>query len=172
MITIICGTHREGSNSERVSNFYSELLKEKGQDSQVLLMKNLPSDFLFADTFTDGSEDFNAVVNQYIANVERFVFVIPEYNGGFPGVLKAFIDAVTPKLFEGKKACLVGVSTGRAGALRPLDHFTHVLHHLKVEVLSEKPKLSSIHMHIEGDTIVDEQLIERLNHQIGKFLKY
>ena len=38
---------------------------------------------------------------------EKFVFIVPEYNGSFPGVLKTFIDGLAfPDTFEQKKNVL------------------------------------------------------------------
>ena len=61
------------------------------------------------------------------------------------------------KDFNHKKAALVGVSSGHAGALRPLDQFTSVLHYLQVEVYSGKPKLSSIEALLDDDKLNDEE---------------
>ena len=101
MITIIAGTNRPDSNSERIANFYHNLIPE---ESQVLALKDLPRDFVYADTYGEGSDAFNAIVKTNIIDADKFIFIIPEYNGGFPGVLKAFIDAVHPKHFNDKKS--------------------------------------------------------------------
>lgn len=169
MITIIAGTNRPGSNSEKIANFYNKYTPEQ---SQVLCLKDLPRDFVFSDTYGEGSVEFNKVVTDKIINADKFVFIIPEYNGGFPGVLKAFIDAVPPKNFHNKKAALVGLSSGHTGALRPLDQFSDILHYLKVEVLSAKPKLSGIELLIKEDELIDERALSLLNDQIDRFSKF
>lgn len=169
MITIIAGTNRPGSYSEKIANFYNTFTTE---ETQVFCLKDLPKDFVFADTFCDGSDAFNELVTKNITNVDKFIFVIPEYNGGFPGILKAFIDAVHPKNFNNKKAALVGLSSGHSGALRPLDQFSDILHYLKVEVLSAKPKLSGIELLVKGDQLVDERSLSLLTDQITRFTKF
>lgn len=169
MITIICGTNRIGSNSEKIAYIYNNLLPE---ESQVLCLKDLPADFVFADTFGEGSEEFQRIVKKHITDAEKFIFIIPEYNGGFPGVLKAFIDAVHPENFYDKKAALVGISSGHTGALRPMDQFSDILHYLRVEVLSAKPKLSGIEKLMEDDKLVDERALKLLKEQIERFKKF
>ncbi|MCT4580544.1 MAG: NAD(P)H-dependent oxidoreductase [Flavobacteriales bacterium] len=169
MITIIAGTNRPDSNSERIANFYHHLLPD---ESQVLALKDLPRDFVYADTYGDGSDAFNAIVDSNIIKADKFIFIIPEYNGGFPGVLKAFIDAVHPKHFNDKKAALVGLSSGHSGALRPMDQFSDILHYLKVEVLSAKPKLSGIENLITDNQLTDERAIGLLKDQIDRFAKF
>ena len=169
MTTIICGTNRPDSNSERIAKIYQELLNE---ESQILLLKDLPRDFVYADTYGDGSAEFNAIVKEKITNADKFIFIIPEYNGGFPGVLKAFIDAVHPSNFYDKKAALVGISSGHTGALRPMDQFSDILHYLKVEVLSAKPKLSGIENLLDGNNLTDERAKNLLVEQIERFARF
>ena len=94
---------------------------------------------------------FEQICKTHIEEVDKFVFIMPEYNGSFPGVLKYFIDMTPPPFFRGKKAAVVGVSSGRAGNLRGLDQFTSILNHLKVEVLANKPKLSGIESLVDAD---------------------
>ncbi len=36
--------------------------------------------------------DFLKMENELLIPTEKFIFIIPEYNGTFPGVLKAMID--------------------------------------------------------------------------------
>jgi len=169
MITIISGTNRPGSNSEKIANFYHKFTPE---ETQVLCLKDLPRDFVFADTFCDGSPEFNKIVEKNIIKADKFIFIIPEYNGGFPGILKAFIDAVHPKNFHNKKAALVGLSSGHSGALRPMDQFSDILHYLQVEVLSAKPKLSGVELLIKEDQLIDERALSLLNDQIARFSKF
>ena len=79
---------------------------------------------------------------------DKFWFVFPEYNGGIPGMLKLFLDAISVRAykatFHGKKACLTGISTGRAGNLRGLDQLTNILNYLQVIVHPNKVPISSI----------------------------
>lgn len=172
MTTIICGTNRENSNSSIISRVYEDLIQKQGEEVSVLYLKDLPKSFAYDEINNLKSDEFKAVVDKFIIPSDRFVFIIPEYNGGFPGVLKSFMDSVPPKDFNNKKAALVGVSSGHAGALRPLDHFTNVLHYLKVEVFSNKPKLSSIEALLDDDKLNDEKALERLNKHVESFFKY
>jgi NAD(P)H-dependent FMN reductase len=172
MTTVICGTNRENSNSSIISKIYEELIKKEEEQVAVLYLKDLPKSFAYDEINGGKSDEFKFVIENYIKTANRFVFVIPEYNGGFPGVLKSFIDSVPPEEFYYKKAALVGVSSGHAGALRPLDQFTNVLHYLKVEVFSNKPKLSSIDALLDDDKINDADALKRLSEHVKTFLKY
>ena len=103
-------------------------------------------------------------MDQYVDKAKGYIFVVPDYNGGFPGVLKSFIDASDPKMWANKKAALVGVSSGRAGALRGMDQLTNVLNYLHVDVFHNKPPMSKIDG-LVNDGELSAEGIEVLAHQ-------
>lgn len=144
MITIVSGTNRPGSYTLAVALHYAEALRLQGHTCQVLDLQQLPRDFAFEDLYGKRSPEMSELIHTFVENVDKFLFVIPEYNGSFPGVMKTFMDAVPPRLFRDKRAALVGVSSGHAGNLRGLEHFTGVLHYLKVFVHYNKLKLSAV----------------------------
>ena len=170
MITILSGTNRLESNSRRVANTYQEILRDKGLKSQVFDLSSLPPTFMTEDMYGLRTNDTKGIIEKYILSVEHFVFVIPEYNGTFPGALKLFMDAMEPKFFHNKNACLVGVASGRAGNLMGLEQFTTVLNHLQMEVLSNKVLLSKIEMLLGKDgSIEDPVSLQVIDKQIEKF---
>jgi NAD(P)H-dependent FMN reductase len=151
MITIISATNRPDSITLSVSRAYSEFLTDAGIENQVFTLRDLPADFASEEMYESRQGKSLELVKQYIEGVEKFVFVIPEYNGSYPGVLKAFIDGVAPKQFRGKKAGIIGLSSGRAGNLRGQEHLTGVLHYLKVMVHYHQPKISQIDQLVDSN---------------------
>ncbi len=171
MITIISGTNRPENVSLRVSAAIAELLTSMEIDAQVLDLQKLPKDFVFRnDVFGNPDPGFSAIVDQFISTADRFVFVVPEYNGSFPGVCKAFIDAIWPEQFKGKKAALVGLSSGRAGNLRGLDHLTGILHYLDIPVMPKRVNIIHVEsqMNDEG-RLEDEKTIQQLSQLMLNF---
>ncbi|HRE98815.1 MAG TPA: hypothetical protein PK637_18780, partial [Flavobacteriales bacterium] len=78
-----------------------------------------------------------------------------------------------PRFFYTKKAALIGIASGRAGALRALDDMTGVLHYLQVEVLSDKPKFPGIDKILnDSGSINDPDASVRLDKCIDKFLAF
>ncbi len=170
MITIISGTNRIGSNSLNVANSYSKMLQEVGLECQVLDLSQLPLTFMSEDMYGLRTNDTKAIIDKYILPVQHFIFAIPEYNGTYPGALKLFMDAMEPKFFHHKSACLVGLATGRAGNIRGLDAFTHVLHHLQMEVLSKKVLLSQVNMLLDEEGIINDLVsIKIIEEQISTY---
>ncbi|TXC77067.1 NADPH-dependent FMN reductase [Luteibaculum oceani] len=174
MISIISGTNRPLSNSMIVANTYKNLLEQQGEDAQVLNLEELPSEFMYSASYGKKDNRFEAIVQQFVTGASKFIFVVPEYNGSFPGVLKSFLDCISPKLWHDKKSAIIGLSAGRAGNLRGMDHLTGILHYLQVEVYSKKPKLSQFDKlaDLEKRTITDEETLALIEKHISKFLKF
>jgi chromate reductase len=67
----------------------------------------------------------------------------------------------------------VGVSTGRAGNLRGMDHLTGILHYLGFHVMPNKLPVSSVlTLMDEKSNIKDEHTVKALEKHIADLLKY
>src|SRR3982751_2253778 len=109
-ITIISATNRPHSSTFKIAVFYAQLIEKQGIKTKILSLEKLSPDLQFMDLYGKQSEKFQQLLQEYIIPIEKFVFIVPEYNGSFPGILKLFIDAIHPDLNRGKKAALVGIS--------------------------------------------------------------
>ncbi|OJU76556.1 MAG: hypothetical protein BGO09_15475 [Bacteroidetes bacterium 47-18] len=137
MITIISGTNRPGSKTRQIAAHYQGILNEKGIAHQLLSLEMLDA-VIRNDTVRELEDVF-------LKPADKFIFIIPEYNGSFPGVLKLLFDITDIKsAWHYKKALLTGIADGRAGNLRGLDHLTNVLNYLKVNVYFNKLPISRI----------------------------
>src|SRR3954462_10653452 len=120
MITIILGTNMEDSMTMRMAGLYYKLLWAKAGDVQVLSLEH-------KEVWERGPAML-ALEQQYLVPAERFIFIMPEYNASFPGILKLMIDnSDIKKCWWYKKVALVGISDGRAGNLRGIEHMTAIL---------------------------------------------
>lgn len=149
MITVISGTNRTGSECLRFATVYQELLQQHTEEQvKLLALEQLPHDWFHPQMYEQPSDSLVALQDEYILPAQKFAFVAPEYNGGFPGALKLFIDACSvreyARNFKGKKAGLIGVASGRAGNLRGMEHLTGVLNYLGTVVMPNKLPISSI----------------------------
>ena len=172
MITIISGTNRSNSNSFKVSGLCNDIVKAAGAESQIFSLEDLHKDFLLSEMYQEQSSEFKNQVSQYIHKADKIIFVVPEYHGSYPGVLKVFLDAISADDIMDKKTMLIGVASGHAGGIRPIGHMTEVLHHLRAEVFSRKPKLSYIDKLIASDGTFDEKTIQNLKKQVHLFLDF
>ena len=173
MITIISATNRLHSNTLKVATCYAQLMEKQGIVPKLLSLEKVPADISFNEVFNKRSTAFQQILDEYIVPAQKFVIISPEYNGSFPGILKTFLDAIHPDTNRGKKAALVGVSTGRAGNLRGMDHLTGILHYLGFHVLPNKLPISNVLTLLDDKgNIKDEPTLKVLEKHIADFLKY
>lgn len=172
MITIVSGTNRDNSNSLKLAQLYLSLLEQRHIPAQIFDLGELKEDFWIAELYGNRTPEFSTIVEQFFEKADKWIYIFPEYNGSFPGVLKTFIDGLDPDVFKGKRVALAGHSGGKAGNLRGLDHMTGVLHYLQAEVLSDKPKLSQFHTLLTPNGELSEEVILRIQTQLDKFIQF
>ena len=166
MTTIISGTNRPDSMTLRTANLYYKLLSGHSDDVQLLSLEN--------KQIWERGPAMLALEKQYLVPAQKFVFIIPEYNASFPGILKLMIDnSDIKKCWWYKKAMLVGLSDGRAGNLRGLEHLTAILHYMKVHVLYNKMLLSRINEEIDSNgELIKQETADQVHQQIEEFLNF
>lgn len=174
MLTLIIGTNRPNSKSVEIAKYYQNILEAKSIDFQIIDLANLPADF--TETALYGNNGKNERFNLLKSKIEtgtKFLFFIPEYNGSFPGVLKAFMDGQGyPNPLNYKKAALVGFGDGAMGGALAVSHFTDILNYLGVSVLAQKIKIPALKRNFVDGQITDPTLQKFINEQIDLFLKF
>ncbi|PTS94580.1 NADPH-dependent FMN reductase [Pedobacter sp. HMWF019] len=173
MITIISGTNRPNSNTLKIAKYYQNSLLKKGLETQIFNLEDLPDNLIKTDLYGKRSEAFQPI-QELIAGTEKFLFIIPEYNGSFPGVLKTFIDACNfPESFYNKKACLVGISSGKYGNIRGVDHFAGICSYLHLHVMPLRIHISAIKTEMnEAFEFYKEDTLKFTNEQMDKFILF
>ncbi|MCB0795006.1 MAG: NAD(P)H-dependent oxidoreductase [Flavobacteriales bacterium] len=154
-ITVISGTDRVDNNTEKVAAMYLRILNERNIPAGHLRLRELPRDLDRWGTYGAPSPFLRGVIEEHLRPVRDLVFIVPEYNGSFPGVLKLFLDLIPPKVLYGKRSSLVGVSDGQSGNLRGLDQLAAVFHYLRMDVLWFKPRLAAILAALDGRNELD-----------------
>jgi len=173
MVTIISATNRPGSSTLKLAKYYQKKLKEKGLNAGLLSLTQLPGSLIESDMYGKRSAEFQAI-QDIITETQKFLFVIPEYNGSFPGILKLFIDICSfPESFYEKKAALVGLSSGKYGNIRGIDHFTGICHYMHLHVMPLKIHISDIksELNTAGD-LFKEDTVRFTNEQMEKLIVF
>jgi len=173
MVTIIAGTNRPGSSTLKLAKYYQKKLADKGISAGLLSLTELPDNIIVSDLYGKRSPEFEQI-QQRITATQKFIFIIPEYNGSFPGVLKTFIDACSfPDSFYDKKAALVGLSSGKYGNIRGVEHFTGICNYINLHVMPLKIHITSVHNELNNDEdLFNKDTIKFTDEQIDKFIKY
>ena len=171
-IVVVSCTNRPNSNTLKVSRIYESILKNKQVEVKILDFCELPENLAFAETFGKRTEKYAQLIQEYVSSVSKFVFVVPEYNGSFPGILKTYLDSMHPREWASKKACLVGVSDGRAGNLRGMEHLTGRGHYLKMHVYHDKLPISLVNVVMDADGNFNEAQMKVCTTQMEGFLAF
>jgi NAD(P)H-dependent FMN reductase len=124
-IPVILGTARQGRASENVARFvFGEVQKRDGVETELIDIREL------ALPVDDAGEQIKDP--RFSATVERadgLVIVAPEYNHGYPGLLKHALDS-NLKEYIHKAVGVCGVSNGGFGGVRVIENLLPVLREL------------------------------------------
>lgn len=167
MITIISGTNRLDNNTRKVAEAYRGILEKNHQISASLLA-------LDEEDMTMRSANFIKQEEELLFKADKFIIIMPEYNGSYPGILKLMIDQSDVKrAWWHKRVLLVGISTGRAGNLRGMEHLTGVLLHLKMLVHPNRLPLSIVDKLMDArGQFTDAGTINAIESQLAEFIKF
>jgi len=175
MYVIISSTNRKDSVTRKLATFYYDLLKQKKIDSAIIDLCDLPDDYITSALYeNNGANELFNINRETMLNASKFIFIVPEYNGSFPGILKAFIDGLKfPATFTGKKCALVGLSAGEQGAGMALSHLTDIFNYCGTNVLAYKPRLANILENIdETEKSLGDRYHRYLQRQVDQFIEF
>lgn len=162
-IPVILGTSRKGRASENVANFvFSEVKKREGVETELIDIRNLN---LPMDDAGEAIKDpqFSATVE----HADGLILVVPEYNHGYPGLLKHALDS-NLKEYIHKAVGVCGVSAGGFGGTRVIENLLPVLRELGLVTIFWDGNFSGAQKLFDADgRLLDQSYVSR----IDKFLR-
>lgn len=162
-VPIILGTGREGRESELVASKALEHLVEKENfDAELIDVRN------FSSGVTVPPWEESLVYGPWRKRAEDahgFIIVSPEYNHGYPGELKIFLDSAY-KEYDRKPVILVGVSNGSFGGARMIENLKPVLLRMGMVVINSVVYVPEVEGFKEKDKV--EAFTGRLSKAIDK----
>ena len=166
---IISGTNRTHSASlavaKHVHHLYSSHL-----ECEIFSLCDLPKDLLTDNFYSQRHPEILAIVEK-IKSTNILLFVIPEYHGSFPGIVKFFLDLMPSSTFKYKRVAIIGVSDGHAGNMRGIDHFTGVMHYLRANIISFFPKISHVQLMIENEIFMPDERVQKLLAELSEEIR-
>jgi NAD(P)H-dependent FMN reductase len=124
-IPVILGTVRKGRASENVAKFvFEQVKKREGVESELIDIRelNFPGD-------DAGEQIKDAKFSATCERADGLVIVTPEYNRGYPGMLKHVLDS-NLKEYIHKAVGICGVSAGGFGGTRVIESLLPVMREL------------------------------------------
>jgi chromate reductase len=173
-IIVVSGTNNRNALTAQVADYYAGLLHKRGCSHQVLKLTDLPADFTVTALYENNGKhpEFNRL-REIMETAQKYVFIIPEYNGSFPGVFKAFIDGLQfPDTFKDKKCAMIGVSKGPQGGVFAMSHLTDIFHYLKMHVYPLKPRLGSIQDSQLNTILANARYVQLLEEHAEGIINY
>jgi NAD(P)H-dependent FMN reductase len=165
MYLIISGTNRKGSYTLRIAELYQSLLKEKNIQAPILSLVDL--------NVLERNPSIVQLEQEWLIPAAKFLFISPEYNGSIPGVLKCLIDiSDIKKVWHEKKALLTGISRGRAGNIRGMDHLTGILHYVRTVVHPNKLPISIVDTLFDQNEMGHAETLWAIRNQLDDFIAF
>jgi NAD(P)H-dependent FMN reductase len=162
-IPVVLGTVRKGRASENVAKFVFEQVKQReGVKTELIDIGELKL------TGDDAGEQIKH--DGFSATCERadgLVLVVPEYNHGYPGILKHVLDS-NLKEYIHKAVGICGVSAGGFGGTRVIQSLLPVLRELGLVTIFWDGNFSGAQALFDGHGIMKDR--ETHERRIDKFL--
>lgn len=124
-IPVILGTTRQGRKSENAARLVLEQTKKRaGVETELIDLRSIP---MRLDDAGEQIKDpgFSATIQR----CDGLILVVPEYNHGYPGLLKHALDSNLEEYIH-KAVGLCGVSAGPFGGARVIEHLLPVMREL------------------------------------------
>jgi NAD(P)H-dependent FMN reductase len=162
-IPVILGTTRQGRMSEHVANFVcGEVSKQNGVETELIDIRKLP--FPTSDA---GEQIKDAELSALMNRADGLVIVAPEYNHGYPGILKHVLDS-NLKEYIHKAVGICGVSAGPFGGTRVIQNMLPVMRELGLVTIFWDGNFSTVQNAFDGaGKLLEQAYIRRLD----KFIK-
>ena len=165
-IPVILGTPRQGRLSEHVARVMVEQLRKRGDVTTALIdvrELDLPS-------MDAGEAVKDAAFSEAMMRADGVVIVAPEYNHGYPGILKHVLDS-NLKEYIHKAVGLRGVSAGGFGGTRVVESLLPVMRELGMVTVFWDVNVSSAGKAFdEAGQLLDQALPRRIDKMLGELV--
>src|SRR4029434_808210 len=157
-IPVILGTARQGRKRERAARFLFEKAKKRaGIETEFIDVRKLPMRFDDA-----GEEMKDAAFSATIERCDGIIIVVPEYNHGYPGLLKHALD-MNLKEYIHKAVGICGVSAGAFGGARVIEALLPVMRELGLVAIFEDVNFGKVQsVFDEQGKLLDQSYVRRV----------
>jgi NAD(P)H-dependent FMN reductase len=165
-IPLILGTAREGRQSENVARFVFEQTKKRADvETELIDVRELPM------KLDDAGEQMKDP--KFSAAIERcdgLIIVTPEYNHGYPGLLKHALD-MNLKEYIHKAVGICGVSAGPFGGARVIEGLLPVMRELGLVAIFEDVNFGNVAKIFDDQgNLLDQNYVRRLDKFLNELV--
>ena len=119
------------------------------------------------------TEDAKAL-KRAVKEADAVVLATPEYHGTFSAYAKLVLENLDyPSLLSGKPVALLGVASGRIGAIKSLEHLRSTCAHIGAIVMPGAISIAGVHKAFdEHGECIDENADKALSHLCDSLLTF
>jgi NAD(P)H-dependent FMN reductase len=165
-IPIILGTARRGRQSENVARFVFEQTKKRADiETELIDVCKLP---MKLDDAGEQMKDpkFSATIQR----CDGLIIVTPEYNHGYPGLLKHALDMNLEEYIH-KAVGICGVSAGPFGGARAIEALLPVMRELGLVTIFWDVNFGNVQkLFDEQGKLLDESYFRRLDKFLNELI--
>lgn len=175
-IAVICGSVRKNRKSIYPARYVYQKIKDAGHESTLVDFDELPLPFVYTDPnpskLNKQYPDENVRTWSSIVDAaDGLIIVTPEYNHGYPGVLKNALDWLYPE-FNNKPVGLVGVSDGVNGGIRAIEALRPVMANFGMYDIQQTVAVRSVQNVFDADgQLVDIKLEAQIDKLVNVLVK-
>jgi len=165
-IPLILGTARAGRQSENVARFVFEQTKKRADvETELIDVRELRM------KLDDAGEQMKDP--KFSAAIERcdgLIIVTPEYNHGYPGLLKHALD-MNLKEYIHKAVGICGVSAGPFGGARVIEGLLPVMRELGLVAIFEDVNFGNVAKIFDDQgNLLDQNYVRRLDKFLNELV--
>jgi len=165
-IPIILGTARQGRESENVARFVLGQTKRRTEiETELIDVRELP---MKLDDAGEQMKDpkFSAAIER----CDALVIVTPEYNHGYPGLLKHALD-MNLKEYIHKAVGICGVSAGPFGGARVIEGLLPVMRELGLVPIFEDVNFGNVaKIFDDRGNLLDQNFTRRMDKFLNELV--
>lgn len=161
-LPVILGTPRQGRRSEHAASFVFDQAKQRaGVETELIDVRQIPM-----PSDDAGEQIKDPRFSETIKRCDGLILVVPEYNHGYPGLLKHALDMNLEEYIH-KAVGICGVSAGPFGGTRVIEHLLPVMRELGLVTTFTDVNFGNVgKIFAEDGKLQDESFVRRT----GKFL--
>lgn len=112
---------------------------------------------------SEGATHMQALVRA----ADAVLLATPEYHGSYSSVMKLMIDNMGfPSALKGKPVSLLGVASGRIGAIKALEHLRSVASHVGAMVLPGPVSIAGVRSKFDETGQLTDKRTEKMIHDL------
>jgi NAD(P)H-dependent FMN reductase len=166
-IPVILGTVRKGRASENVAKFvFEQVTKREGVETEFIDIRELkfPND-------DAGEQIKDPQFSATCARADGLVLIVPEYNHGYPGMLKHVLDS-NLKEYIHKAVGICGVSAGGFGGVRVIESLLPVMRELGLVTIFWDGNFSGAQQLFDADGKIKDEAthVKRMDKFLGELI--